>query len=123
MSAKMKSNPAQTVLTISVGFLVIYYFTRAEWALWVAMGIGIIGVFSTYLSKKMEWAWMKLAWLLSLIVPKILLSIVFFLFLSPIAWIAGLLRKTDPLMLKNKQDSTFTTSNKTFDKSSFGKPW
>ncbi len=123
MTPKFKSNPARTVLTISMGFLVMYLLAKWDWALKVSVVVGLIGVISTYLSQKIEWAWMKLAWVLSLIVPKILLSVIFFLFLFPMALIANFFRKSDPLMLKNNVDSTFKETNKVFEKSSFEKPW
>lgn len=67
--------------------------------------------------------WNKLAWVLSFIVPNILLSLIYFLFLFPIALLSKLFGNKDPLALRNKPDSTFKTSNKAFDASSFDKPW
>jgi len=120
---KYKSNPAKTVLTISMGMLVLYFFTKWQWPLWLSFGIGLIGLLSTFLSEKIEWLWMKLAWLLSLLIPKILLSIIFYLLLFPIALISKIFKKTDPLMLKNNSTSTFTTVNKKFSKENFEKIW
>jgi len=66
---------------------------------------------------------MKLAWVLSLIIPNILLSSIFFLFLFPIALLSRLFGKKDPLMLKNPEKSVFRNQEKKFDKSSFENPW
>ena len=66
---------------------------------------------------------MKLSWLLSLIVPNIILSIIFFLFLFPIALLSRMTKKEDQLRLKNIYQSTFKEVNKTFDKKSFENPW
>src|SRR6185369_16965510 len=94
-----KSDPSRTVLTISVGFLVMYLITKWHWAILVSVIIGIIGVFSFYLSKQIDFLWMKLTWLLSYIVPNILLGIIFYLFLFPISLVAKLFRKEDSLQL------------------------
>lgn len=66
---------------------------------------------------------MKLAGFLSLIIPNILLGIIFFLLLFPIALLSRLFGKNDSLNLKNKSGSTFKNVNKEFDKISFEKTW
>ncbi len=121
--AKIKSEPIKTMLTISMGFLVLYFIFRDDWALFTSIGIGLTGIFSTYLSKLIEKLWFKLAWLLSLIVPNILLTSIFYCILFPIAILQRILVKSDTLRLKNSSNSTFTTCNKEYDKKSFENPW
>lgn len=120
---KVKSDPIKTVLAISVGFMVIFLITNWKWAILVSLIIGLIGLFSIFLSKKIDFLWMKLSWLLSLIIPNIILGIVFYLILFPISIFSKLFRKKDPLILSNKLNSTFTVTNKSFDKKSFENPW
>lgn len=110
------------MLTIAVGFIVLFLVFDWEWAVVVALIIGLIGVFSPYLSKKVEFLWMKLAYYLGLVIPNILLGAIFYLFLFPISLLSKLFKKDDPLYLKNRQ-STYVNSNKTFEKTSFEKPW
>ena len=81
---KIKSNPVKTMLTISTGFLVVFIITKLNWVLLISLFIGLVGMFSTYLSEQIEFLWNKLAWLLGLIVPNILLSVIFYLFLFQI---------------------------------------
>ncbi|MFT7451406.1 MAG: hypothetical protein ACI9VN_002130, partial [Patescibacteria group bacterium] len=57
---KLKSDPPKTMLTITVGFLIVYLITQLQWTLIVAVAIGLIGVLSTWLSEKVECLWMKL---------------------------------------------------------------
>lgn len=118
-----KVNAATTMLTISMGFLVIYMASDMRWALWVSLVIGIIGILSKWASEKVSWLWMKLAWLLGMVVPNILLSAVFFLFLTPIAFLAKIFSKKDSLKLSEKYTSTYVDEHKTFEKASFEKPW
>ena len=123
MSKNFKSNPAKTVLTITVGFLIIYMIFHQKWALNLAAIIGLIGVLSTFFSEKIEWLWMKIGWIMSLIIPKILLSAIFYLILFPLAVVSNFFRGNDPLMLKNKTNSTFRNMQKEFDKAGFENPW
>ena len=120
---KMTTEPVKTILTISVGFLVVFLATEWKWAIYISLIIGLIGMFSPFLSKKVDFLWMKLAWVLSLIVPKVLLSLIFYLFLFPIAALSKLFGAKDPLMLKNSNESTFRTEERVFEKSTFEKMW
>ncbi len=120
---KIKTNPAKTILTITVGFLLIYLITKWKWSIAVSLGIGIIGILSNYLSQKIEFLWMKLSWLLGLIIPNIVLGIIFYLFLFPLALLSRAFGRKDPLYLKNKSESVFKTIHKDFEKSHFEKSW
>lgn len=122
---KMKSNPTKTVLTISVGFLIVYLITKSQyqWILIVSASVGIIGLISDYLASKIEWIWMKLTWVLSLTVPNILLSLLFYLFLFPIAVLNKIFSKKNHLQLKNPKKTTWFQDDKVFDSKSMENPW
>jgi cytochrome c oxidase subunit IV len=113
----------KTILVITVGFLIISYITKEEWPLRVSLVIGLLGLISDFVASKIHYLWMKLAWLLSLIVPNIVLSIIFFVLLTPIALLSKIFGDKNPLYLKNTNKSMFKNSNKEFDKNSFEKPW
>lgn len=118
-----KKDPSKTVLTIVVGFVVVYLSTKWNWAILVSLCVGLAGIASTWLSEKIDFLWGKLAWFLGLIVPNILLSLVFYLFLFPIAVLAGIFGEKDPLKLKNRNGSLFKTRTTEIEKASFEKPW
>ena len=120
---KQKLEPVKTILTISMGFLIVYLFTKWNWAITVSLVVGLIGIFSSYLSEKVNFLWMKLAFVLSLIVPNIILGAIFYFFLFPIALISKLFRKKDPLILKNRLSSTFIVRDKLFNKADFEHVW
>ncbi len=118
-----KSEPIKTVLTITLGFLLLFIATKWKWTLTVSVLIGLAGLFSTYLAKKIDFLWMKLAYLLSLIVPNIVFSLIFYFILFPVSILAKIAGQKNKLLLKNKYTSTFIETNKTFSKESFEKPW
>lgn len=125
MSTESKStNASKTVLIITVGFLVLYFFSKQDVLQYIAIGVGLLGSVSDYLADKIDWLWTKLGWLLSLIVPNIIMTIVFYLILTPMAFLSRLFGKSDPMDLKNTQSSLFKDKEKTsFSKESFEKPW
>jgi hypothetical protein len=120
---KSNINPTKTVLTICTGILVIYCFTKLGWLIYLAMAIGLTGMFSSMLSLLIDRLWMKLAWLLGLVIPNILLAIVFYFVIFPITLLSRLFRRIDFLTLKNRDSSLFTNTGKQFTATSFTKPW
>ena len=76
-----------TILVISMGFLILHIAFAWQWAVFVSLIVGLIGIVSSRFSKRIEWVWMKFAKLLGYIVPNILLSIIFFLVLTPISFL------------------------------------
>lgn len=112
-----------TILVICMGFLVIFLATKGKWALYTSLGVGVVALASSYMSQKIEWGWNKLAEVLGYIVPSILLSIVFFVFLLPISLLSKIFKK-DTLMLSKKYKTYFIdTSTRVVTKKSFENTW
>lgn len=118
-----KSDPVKSVLAITVGFLVIYLIGGYKWSLIVSITVGLLGLLSGALAYWIDKGWMKLAALLGLIVPNIILTAVFYLVLTPIALLFRLMRKDDALMLVNKNKSTLKATDKIFTERDFNYPW
>lgn len=116
-------NTALTVLTIIVGLLVVNYFAKNEILLWVTITIGVLSILSAWIRNSIHFVWMKLADLLGLIIPKIILSLIFFLILTPLGIFSRWLSPKEQLILKNDKDTTFFEVEKKFEKSFFEKPW
>ncbi len=124
MSKQPKSNnPSKTVLVITVGFLVLFFFSKQNAFLYIALSVGILGAVSSYLAEKIDWIWTKIGWVLSFIVPNIIMAIIFYIVLVPTAFLSRIFGKSDPMDLKNSQTSLFKKKEATFNKESFEKPW
>lgn len=117
-----KESYKSTILTISMGFLALYLIFNWKWAVIIALLIGLIGIFSPFLSRKIEWFWMKISKILALVFPKILLTLVYFLFLVPVAALYKLFNK-DPLKLNKNYNSYFLKIERSFDKNNLNKTW
>lgn len=120
---KMKSDPRQTILVITVGMIVVYLAFQVKWALTASLAVGVLGLLSDKVAEKIDWLWMKLTWVLSMVVPNILLSLVFYVFLTPIAIFSRIFGEKNPLSIRNTANSLFKDHGKPFDKPSFEKPW
>ncbi|MEO1437173.1 MAG: SxtJ family membrane protein [Bacteroidota bacterium] len=94
-----------TILVMVTGFLVLYHFLEHSWLFYTSLCLGLIGSFSPFMVRQIHWAWMKLGLALGWINSRILLTIVYYVFLLPIAFLSKLGRK-DQLQLKQKQRET-----------------
>lgn len=99
----------KTILVIVTGLLAIAWIFDLPVLGKTAVVIGAVSIFIPAAAKAIEWVWFKIALGLGWINSRILLSIIFFVFLMPIAWLSRLFTK-DPLALKrDKRDTLFTT--------------
>ena len=112
-----------TILVITLGFQVIFFFTNNP----IFLKISIVIVFLSALFDKavtfISYLWHKLSELLALIVPNIILSIVYFLVLFPTALLRRLFKSKDALKLKNISSTTFEDRNKNFAHTDIINPW
>ena len=120
---KLKSNPSLTLLTIIFALLFLNFFLEIKEIFYLCILLSGLGVFSMKISKIIENFWFKLSFILSLIIPNILLSFIFFLILTPIALLSKLFKAKSDFNLKNNKKSFFIAINKTFNKESFEKAW
>jgi hypothetical protein len=115
--------PYLTILTIVAGLLVVFLISERDWALWAALGVALAGLASSWLATMIHKGWMGLAHLLGLIVPNILLSVIYFVFLFPLALLSRLFGQKDPLHLKPGAPTLFKTYDKAYTAADLEKPW
>jgi hypothetical protein len=116
-------NKYKSTLTIVIGFILLSNYFHLRPLFILAIAIGIISLFSEKANEKIIWVWNKLTEIIGLIMPNVLLTLVFYLFLSPLALINRINNKKNPLQLKNISNSTFIEIRKQFSKESLEKTW
>lgn len=117
------SSPALTMLTLVLAMLLAYAFSHMSVWLYVAIGLATCGVFFKSLATFIHNWWFKLAHLLNNITQPILLLLLFWLVLTPVAWLFRRFGKQSPLQLSNNTNSTFRQRNTPIDKASFERMW
>ncbi|MFQ5445470.1 MAG: SxtJ family membrane protein [Saprospiraceae bacterium] len=122
MKAMNKEQHKETCLVIMTGLLVFWLIYKADVLITIAIAIGVIGAFIPALARWIHWAWYKLADAMGYVMSKVILSIVFFTFLSVIALIYKVFNK-DPLQLKKKKDTYWTNRNHTYSGKDIEKVW
>lgn len=86
------------------------------------MVVSVCGIISPTLSGGIVWIWNKLSQILGFVMPKIILTVVFYLVLFPLSILSKLFRK-NAFHVKNDRRSFFTEVEKKFDKQEFEKLW
>lgn len=118
-----KSNTYETILVITVGFVIIYLLSEVTAFMVVALSVGILSILSRFLAEKISWLWMKLGEGIGWFMSKIILSIVFYLFLFPISLIYRIFNK-DKLNIKRKERSTlYVERNHTYGSDEMNNVW
>ena len=116
----------EAMLVITVGMLVLYFiFRQKTWSnylLVTSLVIGLIGVFSDFLSDKIAWAWGKFAHILGTFNSYWLLTVIFFVFLTPVAFLFKLTRK-DNLKLKVQKDTVYEERNHLYEAKDLENVW
>ena len=108
-----KTNKYLAILVIVTGFIGLHFLfgdnthLKPNIFLYLALGIGVISIISTYLAGKIVWFWDKIALVLGTVNSKILLSLIFYTFLVPIALLFKLFKKKDELLLKKKTEGSY----------------
>ncbi len=118
----VKSSNRSTLLLLTTACIVFYFIFKTSWLLYIAACIGLMGVLSDYLGNLIVAVWDKLSQILGLIVPSLILIIIFYCVLYPIALLSRLSRK-DVLMLDKHRDSFFVIRKQQFSSTDFEKTW
>ena len=122
-SIENKLKAKSTILVIVVGFIIIYTYSKNYNFLRISIIIGLLGVISDSASLIIDKIWFKISYILSLIIPNILLGSIFYLILFPIALLSRLFGNKDALMLINNKESFFKNRIQKFKITSFENPW
>lgn len=101
----------KTILVIVTGLLALAWIFNIPLLGKLALATGAASIFFPPFARAIVWAWFKISLGLGWANSRILLSIVYFLFLMPIAWLSRLFTK-DPLVLKKqKRETLYVTRN------------
>ncbi len=115
----------ETIAVIVTGLVVVFLFLGSKYPglLYAAVATGVPAILSRRIAYLIYRLWMGLANILGKVMPVILLSVLFFLVLTPLAWLRRLSGRSDNLHLKDTENSLYTDHTRTFDKAYFEKTW
>ena len=112
----------ETILVLVLALGIFYWISHKSYFLLAAAIIGGIGLFIPILAQKIHWAWMKLSHAMGYVMSKLLLSIIFFVFLVPISFLSRAFGRHN-VQLKSGGKSYFKERNYTYTKDSLENVW
>jgi hypothetical protein len=112
----------EALLSISTGCLLLYFIYDKQAFVVIALTLGVIGLIPNKLGWAIARLWYWFSEILGAVVPKLLLAIVFYLLLYPIAVFSRLFTK-DPLRLSRQYESYYYQRDTTCCPADFEKTW
>lgn len=119
----LKSHPYLTALTIIFGICFLSLFIENKSFQISILVISALSVFSNKAALLIEKIWFKLSSILSQIIPNVILTILFFFFLTPVSFLARIFKANSNFISRNNSDSLFKDQQKKYNKKSFEKAW
>lgn len=113
---------AKTQLVIVVGLLVLAAIFENEDIAYASLAIGLVCLVIPSAGYWIVWGWYKLALILSKVMNPLVLGIVYFIFISPIAILFRLFGN-DPMRMKDNNGSMYEVREKTYTKEDLKNPW
>lgn len=125
MSASNKNTKpdGNITLAIVVGFLALSLIFGWPILTYIALAVGFISLLSTTAQRGIIFVWEKFAKIIGTVNSYLLLSIIFFVFLTPIALLMKLITNKDGLRLKKPSDTNFFERNFKFKKEDLSNIW
>ena len=111
-----------SLLVIAIGFAAFFLFFRKDWML-LPVGISAIGFIIGPIGEYIHVGWMLLAKVLGYINSRVLLSIVYFLVLTPIALLMRLLGKNQFIKKAGVHESLFISRNHLYNSKDLEQPF
>ncbi len=119
----MKWQPKHSsLLVIAIGFGLLYFNFHKLWLL-VPVGISLVGFFINPMGEFVHKSWMMLAKILGYINSRIILSLLFFVVLTPLGIAVRLLKKSEFSLSPKKRNTFFITRNHLYTKKDLLQPW
>lgn len=124
----MKNNSIQhiskyeNILAIVSGFLILFLLLNNIWFIYIALILGLPALVSSKIAKWINTGWIQLTKTIGNIVSFFILSLIFYLLLSPIAFLYRLTNKKK-LFNQNRPHSMFLNRYYQFKAIDFKNPW
>jgi hypothetical protein len=99
-------NTKTDLLVIVLGFSIIGLLAKNNIVIWCAVGAGVLALMFSWFETGLLWLWNKIAHVMGQVMSKVLLGVVFYVFLFPLSVLKRIFSQTDSLRLKRPEEST-----------------
>jgi hypothetical protein len=118
-----KKPDGNVTLAIVVGFVALSLIFEIPILTYIALAVGFGSLLSITIQRSIIFVWEKFAVVIGTVNSYLLLSIIFFIFLTPIALLMKVFNNKDNLRLKKPTESNFFERNFKFKKEDLANIW
>jgi hypothetical protein len=120
---KMGYKSIETMLVLTTACLAAYVIWHAKTALYLSLGFGLVGILSSWMSRLIARGWMGLTRILGRIGNAVLLSVVYWLVVVPVAVFRRMRNKDKLTYFDQTATSNFTSRDRPSTKEDLEKMW
>lgn len=112
----------ETIIVLALAAIVAYVWLEIDWLIYVSMGLMAIALMSKKLTKWIGIGWFSFSHYLGLVMNYVIMFIIYFLFLCPLAFLQHLMNKNQ-MRKDRKTDSYFHNRNHLYSEKDIDHPW
>jgi hypothetical protein len=109
-----------TVLAVSSVLVIFFLLTKVIYLVYISVAISVLSVLFEKFAEGFSCIWLKITKVIAFVINNTLLSIVFFLFLTPISWLKKVFHSKNKI---SDKDSFFTNRNYLYRSDDLKKTW
>lgn len=109
-----------TVLAVSSVLVIFFLLTKVIYLLYISVAISVLSVLFEKFAEGFNYVWLKITKVIAFIINNTLLSIVFFLFLTPISWLKKAFKSKSKI---SDNESFFIDRNYLYKSEDLKKTW
>jgi len=117
-----RSKAYESVLALLLGFLLLARWHHPAW-LSAAIVLALATLLSPWLARVIAWGWTKLAETIGKVVSRVLLAVVFFFMITPIALVRRMMGLDGLQLSPPRKGSAFIDRHHHFQARDLEKPW
>ena len=118
-----EADKAKAQLVIVTGLVVLYFIFKSPYLLYAAGAVGVLSIAIPVVGDLIVKGWYKIAEILGAINGRILLSVVFFVILFPIALLSRIGKKNPMGLKRESEKSVFTERNHLYSAKDLEQLW
>jgi hypothetical protein len=113
----------ETMSVLALAALVFYFVWEVKWLIWLAMGLLILTLKPNPLANLIARIWLKLSEHIGNVMSKVILSLVFFLLLTPLAALYRLFNREMTKSFFDRTSASTFRNAKVSGRGEYKNPW
>lgn len=113
----------ETLAVLALAALVFHLWLGHAWLLYLATALLVLTIFPNPLATLITKGWLKFSELLGAVMSRVVMTLIFFFFLTPVALLYRLFNRAAADHFLKKRDSYWRAAEGSFTKESFEKPY